>query len=210
MHEIKMERLLCFLCDSYSNSSRGCINTHDKYGLTPLFEIAFSDTNSNNSEIIATLIQAGADVNAYNKKRDTALHYASTKNIDILLKAGADVHARNENGDTPLHYTVFPESVDILLKAGADISARNKNGNTPLHTVGNSGDEFCVFAALIVDILIKAGANVHARNKSGETPLHTVGNLGDEDAFSALIKAGADVNALDNEGKKPKLGFFSH
>ena len=69
---------------------------------------------------------------------------------------------------------------------------------------------------MIVDILIKAGANVHAfvdiliAHKSGETPLHTVGNLGDEDAFSALIKAGADVNALDNEGKKPKLGFFSH
>ena len=107
--------------------------------------------------------------------------------------------------------TLAPALIKIsTLKAGADISARNKNGNTPLHTVGNSGDEFCVFAALIVDILIKAGANVHARNKSGETPLHTVGNLGDEDAFSALIKAGADVNALDNEGKKPKLGFFSH
>ena len=65
---------------------------------------------TNNTEAVRALLEAGADVNepAYTSK--TSLHYAShSRNMEILkliLSKGADVEARTEQGFTPLGYAV--------------------------------------------------------------------------------------------------------
>ena len=55
--------------------------------------------------------------------------------IQTLVDAGADINARNNDGETPLHNaatTNTPEVIQALLDTGADINARNNDGDTPL------------------------------------------------------------------------------
>ncbi|MGY8527599.1 ankyrin repeat domain-containing protein [Paracidovorax citrulli] len=53
--------------------------------------------------------------------------------IAALIRAGANVNAYDRDGVTPLHYAAVtdPENVRILVQAGADLDARDKSGNTP-------------------------------------------------------------------------------
>ena len=56
--------------------------------------------------------------------------------IALLLEAGADVNARSGGGRVPLHSAAGSgslEHVSLLLKAGADVNARDGVGNTLLH-----------------------------------------------------------------------------
>ena len=94
---------------------------------------------SGNSNIVALLLEAGADVNA---KGDsvTPLHlaafYGSVQIAEMLLKAGADVNAIGfRHNDTPLHVAAFHGHVNVvklLLAHGADINIENMQRKTPL------------------------------------------------------------------------------
>ncbi len=58
-------------------------------------------------EVFSLLIEAGADVNAADKKGKTVLMWAvspcsNAKNVQKLIDAGADVRARNKDGETVL------------------------------------------------------------------------------------------------------------
>jgi hypothetical protein len=57
--------------------------------------------------------------------------------VALLLDAGADVNARHvDAGSTPLHYAVITNHADIaamLIAKGADVNARYRSGATPLH-----------------------------------------------------------------------------
>jgi len=89
-------------------------------------------------ETVRLLISAGADVNAQDKWRRTALHSAASaagkpmpaadkpvEIVQLLIAAGADVNARDSNGQTALMVAARSRSLDaikILLAAGADPS----------------------------------------------------------------------------------------
>ena len=98
------------------------------------------------SAVVATLIAAGADVNA---KADlggvilepaaTPLYWAVSANpdpavLDLLLRAGADVNARGGSGRTPLHEAALrnPVLFPILLELGADPEVVDRYGKTPI------------------------------------------------------------------------------
>jgi len=54
--------------------------------------------------------------------------------LTTLLDAGADINALNDNGQTPLHIAVFWNNVDavkLLVDRGADKTIKNKSGRTP-------------------------------------------------------------------------------
>ena len=90
--------------------------------------------------MIATLLKAGADIEARDNDGMTALMYAAANNrnpevITSLLKAGADVNAQSRYGVTALMYAANnknPAVITTLLKAGADIEARDNDGRTAL------------------------------------------------------------------------------
>ena len=179
---------------------------------TPLHEAA---ANSNNPEVIETLLKAGADVHARDSFGDSPLHEAASENdnpavIEILLEAGADVNALGINEQTPLHAAAGsndnPAIIEVLLEAGADVNAGRREGigTTPLHTWALHGDNLGVMKTLV-----KAGADPNAFESDalGHTPLHTaiislsssvVSNRGVDsvnksaEKISALVAAGAD------------------
>ncbi len=115
---------------------------------------------SHRPEIIDTLLQLGADVNARNRRHAQPLHYAAdsrpgidywrpedqARAITALIEGGADPNAVDAGHATPLHRAVRTRgalAVSALLRGGADPSLQNRNGSTPAHlatrTTGRSG-----------------------------------------------------------------------
>ena len=137
----------------------------------------------------------------------SAAYYGRATIAATLIAAGAYVNAKNHFGETPLHKAAkygHASVVSLLLSAGANVNAKgemkNVKGNggwTPLHVAAIYGH------ATIAAALIEAGAYVNATTDSGKTPLHWAALKGSAAAAAALIAAGAYVNATTNSGKTP-------
>ena len=78
----------------------------DKLDVTALSLAALYD----HAEIVAFLVQKGADVNVRGGKGETALHTAAFLGqyevAELLVQKGADVNAKNEDGKTPISSTM--------------------------------------------------------------------------------------------------------
>jgi ankyrin repeat protein len=108
---------------------------------TPLkWAIQYQYSNSEVQEIMAILIEAGADVNERDQTGLTALIDAACRGsnqlVDILLRSGADINATVESsGHTALACAVaeeHSETVRLLIEAGTDLETIDESGNTPL------------------------------------------------------------------------------
>jgi len=101
------------------------------------------------TELVRTLIKAGADVHAQNRLGDQPIHAAAVggpgsrswspaaqaATIASLIKAGADPNAADKRGVTPLHRAVRTRcaaAVRTLLENGADPARKNGRGSTPM------------------------------------------------------------------------------
>ncbi len=122
-------------------------------------------------EIVAMLLEAGANVNATTKTGITALHSAADLDDDalckLLLTHGASVDAVEDKGMSALSFAVGREGkcVETLLKHGADQRRCVRDGHTALHSAASSG-----YTTLIASLL-DYGADINARNDKGLTPL---------------------------------------
>eukprot|EP00026_Physarum_polycephalum_P015533 Phypoly_transcript_16239.p1 GENE.Phypoly_transcript_16239~~Phypoly_transcript_16239.p1 ORF type:complete len:240 (+),score=33.64 Phypoly_transcript_16239:79-798(+) len=104
--------------------------------------------------------------------------------IAFLLDKGANINIRDASNHTPLHFAAMEgnlDSVKLLVERGADIEATNKDlmvvvakafpvyvvgGRTPLHLAAENGELQCV------KYLIEKGARTDARDFNGYTPFH--------------------------------------
>lgn len=132
------------------------IGTYVYAGSTPLHVAAAAY----DVDVIAALIQRGADVRAANRRGAEPLHFASVgqpgsrrwnpaaqvKTIKLLVRAGADPNSPDKGGATALHRAVRTRcsgAVHALLRLGANARAKNKLGSTPmalaLRTTGRGG-----------------------------------------------------------------------
>lgn len=89
------------------------------------------------SEIVGTLLEAGADPNAQGFGGKTLLETAIVNDdpdlVDAVLLAGADVNQPDEFGATPLMYAAVngsPAMVGKMLDTGADPTLTDKEGST--------------------------------------------------------------------------------
>ncbi|MXW65473.1 MAG: hypothetical protein F4Z72_00490 [Gemmatimonadales bacterium] len=169
---------------------------------TPLHWAArFSD----DPDVIAVLVEAGARLEASTRARRTPLHWAARHNrnpavVGALLEYGADAYAETQHGRTPLHLAALinenPAVVDALASV-TDVNVRKHDGGTPLHDAarriwdGPMGDP----NPAIVDVLIKRGADLSVETEGGLTPAgrardeRLAGMLREEEARREAIRA---------------------
>lgn len=168
----------------------------DASGSTTLMHAAYAGT----VEMMTALIDAGADVNAKNDRRATALHWAVTDpaKVRLLLLKGALVNAKTADGRTALHLAALSPAgtpiVEMLLEAGGEVDARSIVGTTPLLTGVASSLE-------TARLLLAKGADPNARNGLGLTPLMTAALNGGAASVGLLLDAGADAKARTKRGE---------
>jgi ankyrin repeat protein len=127
---------------------------------TPLLWAMESPVSNEIPQILAILIEAGADVNKRDRNGTTVLINAVKSRkiecVDTLLRFDADIDATDEStGRSALAWAVAmsaPKTVQRLIEAGADLRVRDESGNTPLMIAKSNGSEE------IVKLLIDAGA----------------------------------------------------
>lgn len=116
------------------------VDAKDQNGYTPLHWAAdMGLVDGDREEVVAALIQAGADINArLGDDGRTALMVAcNAGNGEIvrqLVQAGADVNARTEDSTALIEAARCgaSEPVRLLVQAGADFQAKDSKGRTAL------------------------------------------------------------------------------
>jgi len=145
------------------------------------------------------LVELGADVEARDSNRQTALHWAANNGhhdmVKFLVELSADVEARDSNGQTALHLAVSNGHHDIirfLVELGADVEAKDGNGQAALHWAASNGHYDTI------RFLVELGADVEAKDGNGQAALHWAASNEHYDTIRFLVELGADVEARDS------------
>ncbi|KAK0516682.1 hypothetical protein JMJ35_001285 [Cladonia borealis] len=121
-------------------SQRAMLEARNENGQTAL-HVALWGRSRSHRAIFRLLIESGADIEARDKYRRTALHLAVSQKdkgrgfVQALLDMNASHEARDCWGCTPLHTAAASKAENAivrLLLSGADIEARDSTGMTPL------------------------------------------------------------------------------
>ena len=156
------------------------------------------------------MVDHKADVNATNKKNETALILAyvvgniSAMTVllntgpDLLLKAG-DLKASAYNGNSWLHCAVYGKCRKTVLQAiidqGADVNETNMDNKTPLMIACENNDIDAI------NVLLIAGAKPDIVDGMGDTLLHNAVRKNiHKETLQLIIDYGAYVNAVNNDG----------
>ena len=179
------------------------VNCFSTTGNTPLVDAAEND----HQDFILPLIEAGADVNAQQLCRATALHYAAdmgnTAMVEMLLLYGARISSWGVDVgfQMPLHLAVQRDSVDVirlLIKNGAELEAECEGGRTPLHIAAFHN------SAAAAKLLISLGAQIDSRGIDGTLPIHIAAEYGSREVLQVLIDSRPDtINSKDNDSNNP-------
>ena len=154
------------------------------------------------SELVASLLAAGADPHKINDRGGSALIYASWGGsaavIDQLLHRRVKVSQQASNGWTALTMAAakgHPSVVRQLLQAGAPVDTPDVYGWTPLMRAADRQ------RADVVERLINQGnASVGKINDRGQTALHIAAATGNTAVYLILTASGCDPDQPDFAG----------
>ena len=182
-------------------------NTAGKRGVTLLHlcacasEVCSDVLGGSSAAQTSELVQLGANMEAFTKKGNTALHFAAengkTETVCQLIKLGANVNAINKKRNTALCIAVLNGHTEVseqLILLGADTNLCNKNGENALHLAVTRR------CPDTVRKLIKSSINIELLTMSGETALHLAAENGYTHHVQELVKAGARVERCDLSG----------
>ncbi len=150
--------------------------------------------------IVKMLVEYGADINALNYEKNTALdlavHQQDQDMVIILLDYGALI----DIGNVPTIYAAAlhkeKEIIKLLYDRGASIDAQNNEGRTALFFAVSSD------SVEIANLLLRLEAKVNIRDHDGNFPIHlSVSHAKNIDMVELLYDYGADLDAQDHKGK---------
>ena len=155
-------------------------------------------------KVLQAMIDHGANVNATNKKNETALTKACFNQnvgaINVLLNAHANPNIADEaDDDTCLHYAVKEDcSIEVLqaiIEHGVDLNATNKENRTALMIACCRKNEGAI------NVLLNARADPNIADEAyGDTCLHVaVSEDCSKEVIKAIIAHGVDLNATNNK-----------
>ncbi len=154
---------------------------------------------------IKALLDAGADINAYNEEGLQAIHLAAVYDdskdssvLKLLIERGADIESKAKDGSRPIHFACFgnDKTFSCLQGKGADLRAKNDLGNEPIHyAAAFSHDE------KILETLLAKGA-ADAKNKDGSTISHCAAI--NSKSLDTILQNGVYSNEKDSEGRTPE------
>jgi ankyrin repeat protein len=169
------------------------INAQDEQGRTPVMRATYA----HQTETVAALIRAGADVDIRDDNLDNPLNYGSAEGLlDIVrlaLDAHADMQLTNRYGGVSLIPAAERGHVEIvrelLTRSDVDVNHVNNLGWTALLEaiiLGTGGHAH----QQIVQLLVDYGADVRLADKDGVTPLEHAQRRSFTAIAATLAKAG--------------------
>ena len=153
-------------------------------------------------EVLRTLLAHGADANARDVNRRTALDNAlcseDADNVRLLLEGGAKV---NQPGllSYVIRRCMNREILRVMIEHGADVNMRDEEGDTALHEAVDMS------SAETVWLLLKAGADPNARNKRGESPMSLAQSRNDTEALTLLTATREEIMQRADIADTPSL-----
>ena len=159
------------------------MNVLDRKGNTVL--MAFLKKFSlENEQVVAMLIDAGADVNIKDARGFSPLMYATILIDDKKMTEGDNV-------------------VEMLIAAGADLSERDKVGKTAMMHLMRSRFVSVLEDISLIQMMLDAGAPTEIEDFDGRTALILAAKeTSSVPLINALLDAGADINHSDSSSKK--------
>src|ERR1700733_414874 len=190
----------------------------DRNGNTPLHIAAWGSTGK--LELIALLLDHGAEINRKNNKGETVLMISchDLERTQYLIRHGADINLKDSEGKTAQHRACewnYSSVAHYLIDVGAAVNDADNKGNTPLIYACKHQDEKAID---IVRTLLRRGACVNCEDVHGYTPLmlscsysHTSFGRDDSDdkytpsydlaVMEELLKYKAHVNHKNKQGE---------
>lgn len=168
-------------------------------GVTPLH----CAIHQGQEEMVAFLLDNGANGNATNAEGQTAMHIASQmghrKCMKLLFSERVDLHIVDNNGAPCLHAAVGTatdeSTVPLLVKQKVELDFQNpKTGDTALHLAVQFR------RPRIILFLLEKGASIDIANDQGLTPLQLAANTDNCEAISLLLQHCAQVEARSLAG----------
>ncbi|KAI9812045.1 MAG: hypothetical protein M1827_004938 [Pycnora praestabilis] len=161
-----------------------------------------------NKDGVRSLLDQGANVDARDTERRTALYRAASSGFNegvmnvaqLLIDRGANLEARSADGSTPLLAATLHRDlriVQLLLENGAFLETRDNGGVTSLGKAAQVGD------CSIIQELLDRGANIEATTSSGGTPLNEACFGRHGQAAALLLERGANIECLVWDGATP-------
>ena len=174
--------------------SRGWVNVEAKDNARGRSGIHWAALTGH-ADVVKVLLESGANANAVDKGKDTALHLAAGHgHVDVakvLIQNGAKVNAVNFRGRTALHVAAKYEHADyvkLLIQNGADLNAVEEGKMTPLHFAALEGH------ADVAKVLLQNGADVNAVQSCEWTALHLAAMRKNTHSVLQLLCFGAEIN----------------
>jgi len=180
----------------------GLVNAKNQFGETSLHSATIYD----HYEVVAYLLDNGANVNARTNMGRTALHEAASfgrlRIAELLIEHGAAVNTKTTAyGGTPLHWASSsrePELVKLFISNGANIDAVNNDNETPLWQAvkwrlepqvcsrWTGFIEFFEEYEAIISELVAHGADINVQSKDGRSPLMIAEEAGSKRVLEIL------------------------